>query len=109
MSFCSDGKPSFTLICPNSTIPKKYVWFRQDFTKKDFSKVCSDHKKSLRIAFNNQLPYFSTNSDKLSLDGYFIRSFIEAKKIDATWQDANKSWGSLDPGTGRFDGVVGMV
>ena len=74
---------------------------------------CPKQKRVLRIAYNNEsMPYFDLKNgqaDTDTLEGAILHIFLERHNITPVYMYGNYEWGSLDPDTGRWTGVVGMV
>ena len=74
---------------------------------------CTREGRVLRIAYNNEsMPYFDLKhgrADTDTLEGAILDIFLERHKINPVYMYGNYEWGSLDPDTGRWTGVVGMV
>lgn len=74
---------------------------------------CPRQQRVLRIAYNNEsMPYFDLkhgHADTDTLEGAILQVFLERHNITPVYMYGNYEWGSLDPDTGRWTGVVGMV
>ena len=76
------------------------------------SAVCSLQGRTLRVAYNNFAPYFRV-SDSVPEPGHleeiYMETFLGQHGVSAQFNFANMTWGSLDPETGQWNGVVGLV
>ena len=74
---------------------------------------CTREGRVLRIAYNNEsMPYFDLKhgrADTDTLEGAILEIFLERHKINPVYMYGNYEWGSLDPDTGRWTGVVGKT
>ena len=105
-----ENDPIFTIICPNSSVVRKMHWRQTDFSDwKNFKGFCTENKKHLRIGYNPGLPFIHTDFSIASIEGIFLKTFIEKYELSHEWNDAGNSWGPFDKETGRFGGVVGLV
>ena len=100
-----EGSPIFSLFCAYSSVERKFLWS----TKYKIRYPCSENKEVVKIAYNSFMPYFDRDMDKKSIEGIVLKTFIEQKGISAEFMDAKYNWGSLDPKTGKFGGLTGMV
>ena len=76
------------------------------------SSACSLQGQVLHVAYNNFAPYFHVNDadpEQGHLEEIYLETFLKQHQISAHFTSANTTWGSLDPVTGSWDGVVGMV
>ena len=74
--------------------------------------ACSLQGQTLHVAYNNFAPYFHVNDadpEQGHLEEIYLETFLKQHQISAHFTSANTTWGSLDPVTGSWDGVVGMV
>ena len=100
-----------TFICPSTgeMVPK--TWQQRKNLK--FNKICPETKQQLRIAYNNEsMPYFDLkngNADTDTLEGAVLQMFLDRNNIEPLYMYGNYEWGSIDPSTGLWNGVVGMV
>ena len=74
---------------------------------------CPRIPRQLRVAYNNEsLPYFDLKegqADVSTLEGAVLQLFLDKYQISPVYMYGNYEWGSLDPETGLWNGVVGMV
>ena len=105
--FAEEESKFFSLFCIRSRTEWKFMWSVKDsFFWKNLVNICPD-KKVLKVGYVDVMPYF--NMHEKSVDGMFLKSFIERKNITVDWHNANLSWGRYDEKTGKFGGLVGMV
>ena len=105
-----ENDPIFTLLCPNTSVVRKMHWTHTDFSDwRHFVGFCTENKKHLRIGYNALMPFVSPNINTTSIEGIFLKTFIQKYQLSHEWNDANMSWGPFDKETRRFGGVVGMV
>ena len=105
-----ENNPIFTVLCPNSSVVRKMHWGNIDISDwKRFIGFCSENKRHLRIGFNKLMPYIYPNFNIPSIEGIFLKTFIEKYELSHEWNDAGFSWGPVDKETGQFGGVLGMV
>ena len=92
--------PDFTAV----TIPQ--------LLQSQMSAVCSLHGQTLHVAYNNFAPYFYIRAaapEQGHLEEIYLETFLEQHRVSAHFTSANTTWGSRDPETGTWNGVVGMV
>ena len=105
-----EGDPVFTLFCPNTSTVRKMTWRYTDFSGwKNFKRICSENKKHLRVAFNVDMPYMTTDLNVPSIEGMIIKTFVERFGLSVELNNAFGKWGGIDEDTGLWNGVVGMV
>jgi hypothetical protein len=105
-----EGEPILTLFCPNTSVVRKMVWTHNDFSDwRHFKSICSENKKHLRVGYNGAMPFVDTNLNIDSIEGLYIKTFIEKYGLSIEWNDAGWSWGPYNKETGIFGGVVGLV
>ena len=105
-----ENNPIFTVLCPNTSIVRKMHWGHTDFSDwRHFIGFCSENKKHIRIGFNGLMPYIHPDLNIPSIEGIFLKTFIEKYKLSHKWHDAGFSWGPFDKETGQFGGVLGLV
>ena len=54
------------------------------------------------------MPFINTDFNVLSIEGLYIKTFIEKNGLSMEWNDAGWSWGPLNS-EGVLIGVVGQV
>ena len=105
-----EGDPILTLFCPNTSTIRKMTWRYTDFSDwKNFNRICSENKKHLRVAFNDAMPYMTTDLNVPSIEGMFIKTFVERNGLSVELNNAFSKWGGIDKKTALWYGVVGMV
>ena len=58
------------------------------------------------------MPYFDLKDDKAdtdTLEGAVLQLFLDQNHVEPFYMYGNYEWGSIDPITGLWNGVVGMV
>ena len=58
------------------------------------------------------MPYFDLKNgmaDTDTLEGAVLQLFLDKNNIEPHYMYGNYEWGSIDPDTGLWNGVVGMV
>ena len=105
------GSRVLSFICQNSDMIVKKTW--QQIEHLRMKDLCPQEKQELRIAYNNEsMPYFDLNegmADTDTLEGAVLQLFLEKNNIEPYYMYGNYEWGSIDPDTGLWNGVVGMV
>ena len=105
-----EGNPVLTLFCPNTSIVRRFTWRHTDFSDwENFKRICSENKKHLRVAFNDAMPFMTTDLTVPSIEGRFINTFVEKKGLTVELNNAFNQWGGIDQVTGIWSGVVGLV
>ena len=105
-----ENNPIFTVLCPNTSEVRKMHWGHTNFSDwRHFVGFCSENKRHLKIGFNNLMPYIHPDFNIPSIEGVFLKTFIEKYELSHDLNDAGFSWGPVDKETGRFGGVLGMV
>ena len=76
------------------------------------SSACSLQGQTLYVGYNNFASYFhisDVSPEQGHLEEIYLETFLDQHRISAHFSSANTTWGSLDPVTGTWNGVVGMV
>ena len=76
------------------------------------SAVCSLQGQTMHVAYNNFAPYFNIRDsapEQGHLEEIYLETFLDQHRVSAHFTSANTTWGSRDPETGTWNGVVGMV
>ena len=109
--FSKKGSRVLTFICPNSEVVVKKTWEQLNILR--LQELCPPEKQQLRIAYNNEsMPYFDLKNgmaDTDTLEGAVLQLFLDKNNIEPHYMYGNYEWGSIDPDTGLWNGVVGMV
>ena len=112
--------PTFLIVAGNSLIHIRCASSEKYFSmasiqmlKTKISDVCTIKGQTLHVAYNNVSPYFhvSESGDPMprQLEFVYLDTFLRHQGLIASYHFANMTWGSQDPVTGRWNGVVGMV
>jgi hypothetical protein len=105
-----EGNQILTLFCPNTSIARRMIWRRTDFSDwKKFQGFCTENKKHLRVGFNGEIPFIDPDLKIDTIEGIYMRTFIEKYELSIEWNDAGQSWGPISKETGLWGGVVGLV
>ena len=110
-AFIEKEKRILSFVCPNSMLIVRKTWQQcENLRMKD---MCPQERQELRIAYNNEsMPYFDLKegrADTDTLEGAVLQLFLEKNNIEPYYMYGNYEWGSIDPDTGLWNGVVGMV
>ena len=105
-----EGKTIFTIFCPNTSVVRKMVWTHTDFSDwRHFNGFCTENKKHLRVGYNGAMPFVDPDLNLKSIEGLYLKTFIEKYELSIEWNDAGWSWGAVNKETGLWGGVVGLV
>ena len=99
-----------TIVCPNTGKIVKKTWRQSENWK--LREICQKNKEKLRIAYNNVMPYFDLKNGKADMDtleGFVLQLLLDNHNIEPVYMNGDYEWGSIDPETGLWNGVVGMV
>ena len=96
--------------CPNT--PGFTAVTLVQLLQSQISSACSLQGQTLHVGYNNYAPFFHVR-DVSPEHGYveeiYLETFLGQHRVSAHFSSANTTWGSLDPVTGTWNGVVGMV
>ena len=100
-----------SIVCPNSGDIVRKTW--QQSANLRVKEICPHEKEHLKIAYNNEsMPYFDLkdgNADVDTLEGAVLQIFLDKNNIQPVYMYGHYEWGSMDPLSGLWNGVVGMV
>ena len=103
--------PSHIADCPHSGARVRIPLRKPGLASLD--SYCPNVTRTLKIAYNNEsMPYFDLKQDRANIDtleGAVLQIFIDRHDVTPVYMYGNYEWGSLDPETGLWSGVVGMV
>ena len=80
--------------------------------KSQMVEECTLQGRTLYVAYNNFAPYFlvrDAGPEPGHLEEIYLETFLDQHGVSAEFTSANTTWGSRDPVTGTWSGVVGMV
>ena len=116
----------FKIACsgPYKNLPIKMRISNRNINGK-FDEICEEPSHNVRIAYNNEPPYFELGTDGkmvqhkkykvkgtqsyISSEYDILASFFENYKIIPTWINCHFTWGTFDKETGHWTGAVGKV
>ena len=105
-----ENNPIFTVLCPNTSVVRKMHWGHTNFSDwRHFKGFCSENMRHLQIGFNEHMPHMHQDLNIPSIEGIFLKTFIEKYELSHEWNDAGYSWGPFDKEIGKFGGVLGLV
>ena len=97
--------------CPESSILTPITLHQME--QSQYSDKCSIKGKTLRVSYNKITPYFEIDQggdmDTSMLESTYLDTFLTHHKVKPKFLFANMTWGSRDPVTGKWNGIVQMV
>ena len=106
-----------TISCPNCGVIRRGIWKAQSklltFSNLEKPICCNKFKnKLMRITHNNWGSFIKVENgvlDRTKFEGNILGLFLDKYEIAPTFINANFKWGSIDPDTGKWTGMVGNV